>query len=275
MASDVKWIKIVTDIFDDEKIKLIDAMPEADAILVIWFRLLIQAGKSNANGALFLNNKLAYTDEMLATVFSRKIAIVRLALETFETLGMIERGTYIQISNWDKHQNVDGLDRIRIKNNERQKKHREKQKLLSQNNEENNDSNVTHNVTITLNNASRIRKKKEDLEEDKELKDSKEFKNKGANASLEVEKMSKLDETLLDFERMRNKIKKPITDRGKKLLMTELDKLAHGDDELKIAILNQSILFCYAGVFPLKNGNGHSKPNGTLKVSEWDTTFGK
>ena len=114
-----------------------------------------------------------------------------------------------------------------------------------------------------------------DLDKSRLDKNSKEFKNKGANASLEVEKMSKLDETLLEFEKMRIKIKKPITDRGKKLLMTELDKLAHGDDELKIAILNQSILFCYAGVFPLKNGNGHSKSNGTLKVSEWDTTFGK
>ena len=44
MANDVKWIKIVTDIFDDDKMKLIDAMPEADTIIVIWFKLLAQAG---------------------------------------------------------------------------------------------------------------------------------------------------------------------------------------------------------------------------------------
>jgi len=40
---DVKWIKIVTDIFDDEKIRLIDALPDNDTILVIWFKLLVQA----------------------------------------------------------------------------------------------------------------------------------------------------------------------------------------------------------------------------------------
>jgi predicted phage replisome organizer len=212
MASDVKWIKIVTDIFDDEKIKLIDAMPEADAILVIWFRLLIQAGKSNQNGALFLNNKLAYTDEMLATVFSRKISTVRLALETFETLGMIERGNYIQISNWYKHQNIDGMDKIKLQNTERQRKYREKQKLISSNVKENNDNNVTHNVTVTENNAPRIRIKKEDLEEDKEIKEEvkeKNTKKKVANASVMTSQtLSELDKTLIEFETMRKSMKK-------------------------------------------------------------------
>ena len=36
MSSDVKWIKITTDIFDDEKILLIESLPESDAIIVIW-----------------------------------------------------------------------------------------------------------------------------------------------------------------------------------------------------------------------------------------------
>ena len=39
MADGMKWIKIVTDIFDDEKIQLIEALPSADSILVIWFKL--------------------------------------------------------------------------------------------------------------------------------------------------------------------------------------------------------------------------------------------
>ena len=66
MSADVKWIKIVTDIFDDEKILLIESMPESDGIIVIWFKLLCLAGKQNNNGILMLNDKLPYTDEMLA-----------------------------------------------------------------------------------------------------------------------------------------------------------------------------------------------------------------
>lgn len=30
--SEIKWIKITTNMFEDEKIKLIDAMPERDTI---------------------------------------------------------------------------------------------------------------------------------------------------------------------------------------------------------------------------------------------------
>lgn len=130
MANDVKWIKIVTDIFDDEKMKLIDAMPEADTIIVVWFKLLAQAGKSNSNGALMLAHKMAYTDEMLSTIFNRKLQSIRLALDTFEQLGMIERGDYIQVSNWEKHQNIEGMEKIRLQTRERVRKHREKQRDL-------------------------------------------------------------------------------------------------------------------------------------------------
>jgi predicted phage replisome organizer len=275
MASDVKWIKIVTDIFDDEKIKLIDAMPEADAILVIWFRLLIQAGKSNQNGALFLNNKLAYTDEMLATVFSRKISTVRLALETFETLGMIERGNYIQISNWYKHQNIDGMDKIKLQNTERQRKYREKQKLISSNVKENNDNNVTHNVTVTENNAPRIRIKKEDLEEDKEIKEEvkeKNTKKKVANASVMTSQtLSELDKTLIEFETMRKSMKKTLTEHAKKLLLAKLEKLSKGDEALMVEILNQSILNGWQGIFPFQQDNNTKGSNKSLKVSDWDS----
>ncbi len=142
--ADVKWIKIMTDIFDDEKIKLIDAMPEADTIIVIWFKLLSQAGKSNSNGALFLANKIAYTEEMLSTVFARKLQSIRLALDMFEQLGMIERGDYIQVSNWNKHQNIDGLDKIRLQTAKRVQKHRYKQRLIQA------ESDVAlSNVTVT------------------------------------------------------------------------------------------------------------------------------
>ena len=42
--------------FDDEKILLIESMPEADAI-VIWFKLLTLAGKINNGGVLMFNDK--------------------------------------------------------------------------------------------------------------------------------------------------------------------------------------------------------------------------
>jgi predicted phage replisome organizer len=111
LASAVKWIKICSDIFDDEKIMLIENLPSADSIIVIWFKLLCLAGKNNNSGVFILNDKIAYTDEMLATVFRRDINTVRLALKTFENYGMIEivSGVYT-IPNWGKYQNLDKIE---------------------------------------------------------------------------------------------------------------------------------------------------------------------
>nr|DAM59084.1 MAG TPA: replisome organizer [Caudoviricetes sp.] len=111
MASDVKWIKICSDIFDDEKIMLIEDLPSADSIIVIWFKLLCLAVKNNNSGVFVLNDKIVYTDEMLATIFRRDINTVRLALKTFENYGMIEivSGVYT-IPNWGKYQNLDKIE---------------------------------------------------------------------------------------------------------------------------------------------------------------------
>lgn len=135
--SGVKWIKITTSIFDDDKIKLIESLPEKDTILIIWIKLLVQAGRTNADGLIYLTENMAFTDEMLATVLNRSLASVRLALGVFEKFGMIEtneRG--ILIANWEKHQNVVGLEQIREQNRERVRKFRENQKLITDSSKE-------------------------------------------------------------------------------------------------------------------------------------------
>lgn len=156
--ADVKWIKIATDIFDDDKILLIESMPDADAIIVIWFKLLCMAGKQNNSGVFMLNDKIAYTDEMLATIFRRNINTVRLALKTFEQFGMIEMiSNTITIPNWEKHQQLDSLEKSRAATRARVAKYREKQKLIAG---KNSDCNVTCNCTETPGNADRIREDK-------------------------------------------------------------------------------------------------------------------
>lgn len=109
--TDVKWIKIVTDIFDDEKMLLIESLPGADSLIVIWFKLLCLAGKNNNNGVFLMNDTIAYTDEMLSTIFRRDVNTVRLALKTFEEFGMIVIiDGVITIPNWGKHQDLDKIE---------------------------------------------------------------------------------------------------------------------------------------------------------------------
>ena len=130
--SDVKWIKITTDIFDDEKVLLIESLPEADSIIVIWFKLLCFAGKINNSGVFMMSNRIAYTDKMLATIFRRKETTVKLALDTFEKFGMIEIiDGVITIPNWGKHQNMDKLEAKSEYMREYMREYRKKQKNLS------------------------------------------------------------------------------------------------------------------------------------------------
>ena len=154
MADGMKWIKIVTDIFDDEKIQLIEALPSADSILVIWFKLLVFAGKQNNDGVFRLNQRIAYNDEMLSTLFRRKLSTVHEAMKTFEDFGMVERinGAYA-ISNWSKYQSESEKFYIaREKNRLRQKKWREKQKntLLQASCNKNNVTETLCHANVTL-----------------------------------------------------------------------------------------------------------------------------
>lgn len=164
--AEVKWIKIVTDIFDDEKILLIESLPDADSIIVIWFKLLCLAGKQNNSGIFLMNGRIPYTDKMLATIFRRNEATVKLALNTFEQFGMIEIiDNVITIPNWEKHQNIDGMERIKEQTRARVQKHRDKMKMLT-------DGNVTSNATVTLRNATdKIREEEIRKEEDKRRDD--------------------------------------------------------------------------------------------------------
>ncbi len=161
--ADVKWIKITTDIFDDEKILLIESLPDAYAIITVWFKLLCLAGKQN-NSGVFMMGKIAYTDKMLATIFRMKESTVTMALNTFEQFEMVEIvDGVITIPNWGKHQNLEQLEERRKYQREYQKEYRKKQKLLTA--AESEESKCLHKHLHEHN----VNSLEEDIEEEKEL----------------------------------------------------------------------------------------------------------
>lgn len=58
-------------------------------------------------------------------------------------------------------------------------------------------------------------------------------------------------EALDAFEEMRRRIRKPLTERAKQMMLKKLSGLAM-DEETQIAILNQSTMNSWQGVFPLE-----------------------
>lgn len=96
------------DFFDDARVQVIETMPDADAIYSVWFKLLAFVGKQNSNGVFLIHTggdaeDLPITEEVISTVTHRPITTVRLALSTFERLGLIERvdGVYAY-TDWDR-----------------------------------------------------------------------------------------------------------------------------------------------------------------------------
>jgi predicted phage replisome organizer len=166
--ADVKWIKIVTDIFDDEKILLIESMPDADSIIVIWFKLLCLAGRQNNSGVFLMNGRIPYTEEMFATIFRRKLNTVRLALKTFEQYGMIEIiNETVTIPNWGKHQALDQIERNREYMKNYMRKRREEQRLLVEG-ESGCKSNSKVNGKSNVNGADKNREDKKRLDKSRE-----------------------------------------------------------------------------------------------------------
>lgn len=159
--SEVKWIKLTTDIFDDEKILMIESLPSADTIIVVWFKLLAFAGKSNNNGVFMMNNRVPYTEEMLAAIFRRDINSVKLALNTFEQFGMIEIvDDVITIPNWDKHQSLDAYEKKKERDRKLQAERRARQKSLIEKSSDNRLTSGDSQLTVAVT--------EEEKEEDKE-----------------------------------------------------------------------------------------------------------
>ena len=246
--AEVKWIKIATEIFDNQKIRMIESMPEGDAIIVIWFKLLSLAGKVNDGGFVYFTRDIPYTEQMLSTYFNRPLPIVQMALNTFVKFGMMQIvDDIIYVSNWEEYQNVDGLARIREQTRKRVAKHREQKRLEKLSDE----CNVTCNATVTQSNAI-------DIEEDKEEEKEIDKKHMGS-AEPSVAKPPKryhedddLNEAIKEFIKHRKALKKTMTERAIELFISKLNKLST-DKDVQIAMINEAIEKGWMSVYPLKD----------------------
>lgn len=197
--ADVKWIKITTDIFDDEKILLIESLPDAYAIITVWFKLLCLAGKQN-NSGVFLMGKLAYTDKMLATIFRMKEATVTMALQTFEQFGMVEIvDGVITIPNWNKHQTLDSFEKKKERDRLYQAERRANQRLLAQQSSDKSSDNRSKIVRQSDDKSSSVAISDKDIDKDREKEyiytHSNECVNAGAPAHTHAreEELAQLD----------------------------------------------------------------------------------
>lgn len=89
MAERYYWMKLFVDFFERHDIRLIECMPNGYAIIVFYQKMLLKSVTNE--GKLFLNNHIAYTDEMLAAVTNIKIDVVKDAMKLLCDFDLVQR----------------------------------------------------------------------------------------------------------------------------------------------------------------------------------------
>lgn len=89
------WFKLHDDFFEDDKIKLLEKMPNGEKYGWFLFKLICKSIKTE--GLLRFSEKLPYSPKMLADITDTDIDVVRSALSAFdmcELIDIFEDGTY-------------------------------------------------------------------------------------------------------------------------------------------------------------------------------------
>lgn len=263
--AEIKWIKISCDLFNDEAIRLIEQMPDGDAIIVIWLKLLITAGKINDNGFLYFRKEIPYTDEMLSTVFNRPLNTIRLALSTFERFGMIQIVTQqgIYITNWEKYQNIEGMERARELAKMRMRKSRAKKKelmLLEMQKEEESCATLrNNNATVTALDIDIDEEKELDKEINKEEKKEKKknfvaksFFQKLIASDEEIKKYNFLSDSFMRFLQYKTDIKKQFkTEDSVRSAFLKFVRLSNNNVEYAEALVENTIARGWQTIYDL------------------------
>lgn len=268
----------------------------ADFMSDIKVRRLIRSFGSKSIGVVIALLGMIYGDKGYYILLNDDVAFI-ISEQTLEDEDLVNQiiNKLIEIEFFDKNLyekhrvlTSKGIQKRFISATERRKD----VNLITKYNLVNVDNNSSSDVVNVGNNQQR-KEKKSKVKKSKE-KQSKENTDDSCNApsaerrvrtfafeSLVVEKYGEdecLTDTFRDFAIMRKAIKKPLTERATKVLLGKLDKLANGDKELVIKILEQSILNNWQSVYELKDGvnygnSRYSKPNATTAgqtKDKWD-----
>ena len=212
------WLKLKRDFFKRHDIRIIESMPNGKDYILFYLKLLCES--VDHEGSLRFSEEIPYNEEMLATITNTDIDVVRTAVKVFAQLGMMEMlddGTLFM----NEVQKMIG-SAANNDNANRQRRYRERQKLLSEN------ALVTESVTKNNESKSKNKSKSKDIYKDvpAELKDS-----------------------FMEWADMRKTIKKPITTKTTVTrALNKLNSLAKTTEE-KIALIELATDRCWQSFY--------------------------
>lgn len=163
--ADISWIKLDVGLFDNRKIRELRRRKGGDMTVLIWVMLLTMAGRCNAGGMVWITEGVPYDARGLADELRIKPAALSAALADLEAMHMIGMDdTGICVLDWEAHQNVEGMDKVREQNKLRKQKQRDRERSMEC---DSHDVSRDSHVTVTEQNKIRVDKNREDREKEK------------------------------------------------------------------------------------------------------------
>lgn len=243
MADDKKYyyLKVKENFFDSEQMIVLESMQDGHLYSNILLKLYLRSLKNE--GKLMFNDRIPYNSTILSQVVRHPVGVIEKAINIYKEFGLIE------IMDNGAIYMLDIQNYIGKSSNEADRQ-REYQMRIS------NDKGLLKLEPCKKSNREPNREPTPEIEIEKEieLKIDKDIYSGFSSNPI-------LLQTLNDFEKMRKSIKNgKMTDRARELMLTELEKLADTDVK-KIAVLEQSILNNWKGIFPLKEDGQVKKGN--------------
>ena len=168
------WLKLKRDFFKRHDIRIIESMPNGKDYILFYLKLLVES--VDHNGALRFSDSIPYNAEMLGIITNTNVDIVEKAIKVFSKLNLID---VLDDSTIYMNEVSNMIGAAADNDNaERQRRFRERQKqnaLVSGVTKKN------AGVTETVTNNNEIKKKRIDIEKDKEIEKEKNIINKDTN----------------------------------------------------------------------------------------------
>ena len=89
MAKRYYWLKLQEDFFESDEIKIIESMPNGVVYSNFYLKLLCKSLKTD--GRLIFKDIIPYTPDMLANITGVAVDTVRVAIDIFIKLGLMEK----------------------------------------------------------------------------------------------------------------------------------------------------------------------------------------
>lgn len=127
----MKWIKLSTDLFEDDKILLLEQLDGGRELQLLWVKLLCLAGKQGQEGVFQLRKGVPFTSRMLAEILRMEEGLVRKGLRIFCQFGMLHRQDNAwAITNWSRHQSMTVYEKKRAYDRDYHRRKNEEKNLF-------------------------------------------------------------------------------------------------------------------------------------------------